>query len=575
MRGYVFSCVALFIGLAGLGCSGGAPTEREEPTGSSTHGTNTGSGGAPSTSAAIGVTGGVLTGNITSGGPPNPCEAEDAPDNCELMPSGPACGDGEINLDPPEPCDDGNSLPGDGCSGTCVIEPYHECPTPGELCVSTIICGDSMVGPGEACDDGNNDDGDGCNAACRLVELGFRCPREGGVCEKIPFCGDGITDSNEGCDDGDREGDDGCDETCRLEIGFKCEGEPSACSPTDCGDTVTEGAESCDDGNDVPFDGCSSICRSEPACREGACTSSCGDGIVLNEDCDDGNLRNGDGCSSECTVESGFVCSNEVPPCVEGEPCTLVVPIVFRDFNETHGDFEPPYNGPEEGVPGLVLDRLDADGKPEATTNAMTLDDGYITSAATFAEWYRDEEVVNHTIVGELVLWDNDNGGFVNRWGENGEQWLGVENPVEWGEITRCGNAGDGCGEETECAGIIPDGGECYDPCEPWAPTTTTLARPRAPKSRKKPTTARRSSSQSTTTPTPSPSRTNTTPPRSPRTTATTGSWKTTSSPARTTTTSTSRARSTTGSSTTPARPCASTSPATTTSGCSSTASSP
>ena len=115
MRGYVFSCVALFIGLAGLGCSGGAPAEREEPTGSSTNG---GSGGAPSTSAAIGVTGGAITGNLTSGGPPDPCEAEDAPDNCKLMPSGPACGDGEINLDPPEPCDDGNSLPGDGCSGT-------------------------------------------------------------------------------------------------------------------------------------------------------------------------------------------------------------------------------------------------------------------------------------------------------------------------------------------------------------------------------------------------------------------------------------------------------------------------
>ena len=470
MRTCVSSCFALLATLATLACSSASSPERQEVPGDTDGGPSGSGGNTTNSSTNFGFT--TNNGTVTGGDPPDPCEAEDAPDDCKLMPSGPACGDGAINLDPPEPCDDGNSLPGDGCSGTCVIEAYHECPTPGELCVSTIICGDGSVGPGEACDDGNTNASDGCSSECNLVELGFRCPREGGACEKVPFCGDGITDSNEGCDDANGDANDGCGTDCRLELGFKCEGEPSACTATDCGDMVQEGAESCDDGNATPFDGCSSICRAEPNCRDGACSSSCGDGIVLNEDCDDGNLRNGDGCSSECTVESGFVCSNEVPPCVEGEPCTLVVPIVYRDFNDTHTDFQPPYNGPPDGVPGLVQDRLDAEGKPVATTNAMILDDGYVTSAASFADWYRDEPV-NHTIVGELVLWDNDNGGFVNRWGENGEQWLGEENPVVWTNITRCGNAGDGCGEDTECLDMIPAGGECYDPCEPWNETAT------------------------------------------------------------------------------------------------------
>src|SRR5579864_8894350 len=42
------------------------------------------------------------------------------------------CGDGI--LQPGEQCDDGNSMPGDGCSGTCTIEPGWACPVPGKPC---------------------------------------------------------------------------------------------------------------------------------------------------------------------------------------------------------------------------------------------------------------------------------------------------------------------------------------------------------------------------------------------------------------------------------------------------------
>lgn len=43
------------------------------------------------------------------------------------------------------------------------------------------------------------------------------------------------------------------------------------------------------------------------------CTPVCGDGKKLSiEQCDDGNILSGDGCSSICTIESGFVCVNQI-----------------------------------------------------------------------------------------------------------------------------------------------------------------------------------------------------------------------------------------------------------------------
>jgi MYXO-CTERM domain-containing protein len=42
-------------------------------------------------------------------------------------------------------------------------------------------------------------------------------------------------------------------------------------------------------------------------------SAQCGDGALTGtEACDDGNARNADGCSSTCTVESGFVCTEQV-----------------------------------------------------------------------------------------------------------------------------------------------------------------------------------------------------------------------------------------------------------------------
>jgi fibro-slime domain-containing protein len=132
----------------------------------------------------------------------------------------------------------------------------------------------------------------------------------------------------------------------------------------------------------------------------------------MAEACDDGNNISGDGCSASCTVEPGYQC--ELPPL----GATMTVPIVYRDFTATHDDFEPGVLGLENATTGLVEPVL-VDGKPVLVAAGA----GNITSPATFADWYSDGPA-SATIPSHLVLWDNGAGGYVNRWGENGEQWL-------------------------------------------------------------------------------------------------------------------------------------------------------
>ena len=241
------------------------------------------------------------------------------------------------------------------------------------------------------------------------------------------MCGDRIVAPSEQCDDGGTKAGDGCSPRCQFEPGFKCQGAPSVCTPTVCGDRLQEGAETCDDGNQEPFDGCSATCQAEPSCSAGGCTSKCGDGLLIDEECDDGNTKNGDGCSSACRVEAGFVCS-QVSECdrVAGQ-CVLRVPALFRDFRHTHSDFEQSGCGSQTAVPGIVQSELSPSGKPLLVSNGPQV---CIASPSSFAEWYTATSN-SSPIVGELVLFDNGNGGFVNRWGANGERWTAGGTPLD------------------------------------------------------------------------------------------------------------------------------------------------
>jgi fibro-slime domain-containing protein len=293
-------------------------------------------------------------------------------------------------------------------------------------------CGNGQLTSDEACDDGNTVSGDGCANNCLSVEPGWSCVKPGELCHPVARCGDGLVVFPEQCDDGNRATGDGCSDICKIEIGWKCDGSPSSCSHTTCGDNKIEGAEGCDDGNSMPFDGCSTDCQNEPKCTgSGACTSRCGDGIVLNEECDDGNNIDGDGCSSDCKVESGFKCSQ---PDLGDK---MLVPAVYRDFRyHNPSDFEAGVTGSTTASTGVVKPDLDADGKP-VYNGGGSAGPVHIESATTFAEWYHDTPGVNHATPSKLALWSNGNGAYVNRYGAEGQQYAITEN------LYFCGNVGN------------------------------------------------------------------------------------------------------------------------------------
>lgn len=336
----------------------------------------------------------------------------------------------------------------------------------------TANCADGKRDEDEACDDGNLESGDGCGANCRYVEDGFVCPEEGQPCRAYAKCGDGAVIFPEQCDDGNLTEGDGCSELCKFELGFKCEGSPSSCSPTTCGDGVAEGAETCDDGNAIPFDGCSELCQGEPDCSGGnGCTSGCGDGLKIgDEECDDGNTISGDGCSETCKKEEGYVCSEDAR-CPEGEPdCPLQLPIVFRDFNVgSPTDFRAPESGDPSTwecdgyAPGIAEATLDAAGKPVfASSPAKSC-----VTPAGFPLWYTESDQ-SSTIVGGVTLYPNASGGFVNRFGPNGEPYVtSVQTPNEQTAGTNLATCTDSC-EARARDGQAPFTGRTY-----MAPTGT------------------------------------------------------------------------------------------------------
>ena len=171
------------------------------------------------------------------------------------------CGDGRVQADEGEQCDDGNRVSGDGCSDTCQIEDWDPCPGGGP-CVVMVVCGNGVVESSEQCDDGNVENGDGCDSECQ-VEPGCICPFAGNPCECDPawsVCGDGVvqSDAGEQCDTGINDGSyGGCMPDCSL-------------GPY-CGDGVVQPEyEQCDDGNQdvggiqAEGDTCTPLCTVQP-----------------------------------------------------------------------------------------------------------------------------------------------------------------------------------------------------------------------------------------------------------------------------------------------------------------------
>lgn len=228
------------------------------------------------------------------------------------------CGDGAVTGD--EACDDSNRASGDGCSSDChSVEAGFNCPQTGGACsVAVVLCPNARIDPGEECDDGNSAPSDGCSSSCKILG-GYICPTPGALCQLKEYCGNGVVSyvRGESCDDSNTEAGDGCSPTCTIEAGYSCDnsGANSICTKEVCGNGRIAAGETCDDKNATAGDGCSATCQLEPgfACPVvGApCRAICGDQLKRGvEQCDDGDLESGDGCNARCQLEAGYVCTD-------------------------------------------------------------------------------------------------------------------------------------------------------------------------------------------------------------------------------------------------------------------------
>ena len=132
----------------------------------------------------------------------------------------PTCGNGVIET-PYEICDDGNVVPGDGCSENCTIEDGSDCQAAllGSVCYNRT-CGDGIRVFGEECDSGG---GLGCHPTHCTILQNFTCPINPPYGKSnCSSCGNGAVEALEGCDDGNLEDEDGCNSSCHVTPLFRC-----------------------------------------------------------------------------------------------------------------------------------------------------------------------------------------------------------------------------------------------------------------------------------------------------------------------------------------------------------------
>ncbi|MEM1416933.1 MAG: DUF4215 domain-containing protein [Myxococcota bacterium] len=320
----------------------------------------------------------------------------------------PNCGDGILQLDEFEECDDGNTIATDACTDFCRL----------------AVCGDGVTNIGvEECDDGNGFDLDECANDCTLPVCGdgrrstteecdegeLNSDTEPDACRATAgggcvfgFCTDSVLDTGEECDDGNTIDDDMCSNACviafcgdgilQLGLGEECDdGNPfdgdactAACTDAFCGDGIVRiGVEDCDDGNDDPDDGCNECVADRcgdgivsgveecddgdmnsdvaaDACRTSCNEAGCGDGVVdSGEGCDDGNIDALDECNPLCqpsTCGDGFISNTET--CDDGDTNGMRFGGCNFDctgFVQTQPDMGTPDMGPtpDAGVPDM------------------------------------------------------------------------------------------------------------------------------------------------------------------------------------------------------------------------------
>ncbi|MBL91488.1 MAG: hypothetical protein CMH56_06705 [Myxococcales bacterium] len=237
-------------------------------------------------------------------GPEPPTECPYGTPNCERclddckrdQTTGPYCGDG-IHQEAYETCDHGIRAAKD-CAYNAANDPTSTCTICNAFCehetVTPPACGDGYLDSqhGEECDDGNNALETCLYSQTSCAVCNASCLWENGA---TSFCGDGLISDEENCEDGNN-----ITETCENGIN-DCQTCTTYCQTgagriPECGDgVIDEPNESCDLASENGYAQCAyglvacEVCNELCEIQAGVATY-CGDGIVQDteETCEDG-----------------------------------------------------------------------------------------------------------------------------------------------------------------------------------------------------------------------------------------------------------------------------------------------
>ncbi len=123
----------------------------------------------------------------------------------------PACGNGKVESENNELCDDANLVPGDGCDAKCKIEPPP-------AAVGTLVISEVMVNP-DVVPDNDGEWIEVYNPTKAAIDMSWWTitDTKGETHQLKIACGNGFVEGSERCDDGNATSGDGCAKDCNAE----------------------------------------------------------------------------------------------------------------------------------------------------------------------------------------------------------------------------------------------------------------------------------------------------------------------------------------------------------------------
>jgi hypothetical protein len=222
-----------------------------------------------------------------TGPPPNDCNGNGVPDECDDPVCGNNCLEGGVGSTAEE-CD---GTEDDACPGQC-YPPGHACEC---QCPPCIVCGNGIVEPGEQCDGGPC-----CTPTCTFQPGTLVCRAAAGVCDAVEYCtGSAATcptdvfltsvcrASTGPCDPAESCPGTGINCPTDVKITACINGDgccPVNCNATNdddcmgCGNGVREGIEECDGADDAD---CPGECQANCTCPSGAIPTASTWGLVV------------------------------------------------------------------------------------------------------------------------------------------------------------------------------------------------------------------------------------------------------------------------------------------------------